>query len=72
MSEIQEVWSLVIVFGVLFTVASIAVVALLWAVFYLNDVIRDLRFELEVAQDECDSLTRWIDTLEVRLEEDDQ
>jgi hypothetical protein len=64
--------TLVVVFGILFTVASIAVVALLWAVFYLNDVIRDLRFELEVAQDECGSLTRWIDTLEVRLEEDDQ
>jgi cell division protein FtsB len=72
MSEIQEVWSLVIVFGVLFTVASIAVVALLWAVFYLNDVIRDLRFELEVAQDECDSLTRQVDTLEDMLKEADQ
>ena len=64
--------TLVVVFGILFTVASMAAMALLGAVFYLNDVIRDLRFELEVAQDECDSLTRWIDTLEVRLEEDDQ
>ncbi len=64
--------TLVVVFGILFTVASIAVVALLWAVFYLNDVIRDLRFELEVAQDECDSLTRQVDTLEDMLKEANQ
>jgi cell division protein FtsB len=72
MSEIQELWSLVIVFGILFTVASVAVMALIGAVFYLNDVIRDLRFELEVAQDECDSLTRQVDTLEDTLKEADR
>jgi hypothetical protein len=64
--------TLVVVFGILFTVAGLAVVALLWAVFYLNDAIRDLRFELEVAQDECDSLTRQVDTLEDMLKEADQ
>jgi hypothetical protein len=51
MSEIQEVWSLVIVFGVLATAASIAVVALLWAVFYLNDVIRGLRAEVDTLEE---------------------
>lgn len=64
--------ALVVVFGILFTVVSMAVMALLGAVFYLNDVIRDLRFELEVAQDECDSLTRQVDTLEDMLKETDQ
>jgi hypothetical protein len=56
----------------LFAAAGLAVMALLGAVFYLNDVIRDLRFELEVAQDECDLLTRQIDTLEDMLKEADQ
>jgi hypothetical protein len=63
--------TLFVVFGILFTVASMAAMALVGAVFYLNDVIRDLRFELEVAQDECDSLTRQIDTLEDMLKEAD-
>jgi uncharacterized membrane protein YciS (DUF1049 family) len=64
--------TLVVVFGILFAAAGLAVMALLGAVFYLNDVIRDLRFELEVAQDECDLLTRQIDTLEDMLKEADQ
>jgi cell division protein FtsB len=64
--------TLVVVFGILFTVASMAAMALIGAVFYLNDVIRDMRFELEVAQDECDSLTRQVDTLEDMLKEADQ
>ena len=64
--------TLIVVFGVMATAASLAVMALLGAVFYLNDVIRDLRFELEVAQDECDSLTRQVDTLEDMLKEADQ
>jgi len=64
--------TLVVVFGILFAAAGLAVMALLGAVFYLNDVIRDLRFELEVAQDECDSLTRQVDTLEDMLKEADQ